>query len=152
MRSNTDELLAFIDVAVVAERLCEQMALSDEAMLDYLKARGCSIGGVTQGEKGMLWYDEGGTVSRLPACPFRAMKSSIRRAQATSSTAPISLPISRRRAPRFATISNGPARPRPIRSGISAMRRACRRLPTSTLSRRRPKQRLEPASSQSRRQ
>ncbi|MGO9005461.1 MAG: sugar kinase [Beijerinckiaceae bacterium] len=69
LRSNTDELLAFIDIAVVAERLCEQMALSDEAMLDYLKSRGCRIGGVTQGEKGMLWYDEGGTVSRLPALP-----------------------------------------------------------------------------------
>jgi sugar/nucleoside kinase (ribokinase family) len=69
LRSNTDELLAFIDVAIVAERLCEQMALSDEAMLDYLKSKGCRIGGVTQGEKGMLWYDENGTVGRLPALP-----------------------------------------------------------------------------------
>lgn len=69
LRANTQELLAFIDVAVVAERLCEQMNLSPEAMLDHLKSKGCRIGGVTQGEYGMLWYDESGTVSRLPALP-----------------------------------------------------------------------------------
>ena len=67
MRANTHELLAFIDVAVVAERLCEQMDLSPAAMLDYLKARGCRIGGVTLGERGMLWYDEEGTPRELPA-------------------------------------------------------------------------------------
>ncbi len=69
LRENTHDLLGFIDVAVVAERLCEQMNLSTEAMLDYLKSRGCKIAGVTEGERGMLWYDESGTVSRLPALP-----------------------------------------------------------------------------------
>jgi sugar/nucleoside kinase (ribokinase family) len=67
LRSNTDELLAFIDIAVVAERLCEQMDLSPAAMLDYLKSRGCRIGGVTLGERGMIWYDEEGTIRELPA-------------------------------------------------------------------------------------
>lgn len=67
LRDNTEELLELIDVAVVAERLCEQMNFSEEQMLDYLKAKGCRIGGVTNGERGMLWYDETGTVSRLPA-------------------------------------------------------------------------------------
>jgi sugar/nucleoside kinase (ribokinase family) len=38
-------------------------------MLDYLKERGCRIGGITQGEKGLLWYDETGTVQALPAYP-----------------------------------------------------------------------------------
>ncbi len=37
LRANTDALLAFIDVAVVAERMCEQMGLSPPQMLDYLK-------------------------------------------------------------------------------------------------------------------
>lgn len=69
LRSNTHELLQFIDVAIVAERLCEQMNLTAEGMLDYLKGRGCRIGGVTEGERGMLWYDETGAVSRLPALP-----------------------------------------------------------------------------------
>jgi len=67
LRSNTDELLNFVDVAVVAERLCEQMHLTEEQMLDYLKGKGCKIAGVTQGEKGMLWYDESGRVQRMPA-------------------------------------------------------------------------------------
>ena len=67
LRSNTDELLGFIDVAIVAERLCEQMDLEPEAMLDYLKSRGCRIGGVTLGERGLIWYDETGAVRMLPA-------------------------------------------------------------------------------------
>jgi sugar/nucleoside kinase (ribokinase family) len=62
LRSNTHELLAFIDVAVVAERLCEQMRLAPADMLDYLKGRGCRVGGVTLGERGLLWYDETGAV------------------------------------------------------------------------------------------
>lgn len=69
LRDNTEELLGFIDVAVVAERLCEQMSLSQEAMLAYLKSRGCRIGGVTSGEHGLLWYDETGAVHRMAALP-----------------------------------------------------------------------------------
>ncbi|HEY0330125.1 MAG TPA: sugar kinase [Rhodopseudomonas sp.] len=67
LRANTHELLEFIDVAIVAERLCEQMKLTPEAMLDYLKSRGCKIGGVTRGERGLLWFDETGSVRTLPA-------------------------------------------------------------------------------------
>jgi sulfofructose kinase len=67
LRTNTDELLGFIDVAIVAERLCEQMNLTPAAMLDYLQAKGCRIGGVTQGEKGLVWYDESGARQHLPA-------------------------------------------------------------------------------------
>ena len=67
LRSNTHELLAFIDVAVVAERLCEQMDLTPAGMLAYLKERGCRIGGVTLGHRGMLWYDEAGDEQHLPA-------------------------------------------------------------------------------------
>jgi sugar/nucleoside kinase (ribokinase family) len=72
LRSNTHELLEQIDVAIVAERLCEQMAMSPPAMLDYLKSRGCRIGGVTEGERGLLWYDETGEIGRLPALPLPA--------------------------------------------------------------------------------
>jgi sugar/nucleoside kinase (ribokinase family) len=70
IRSNTPELLELIDVAVVSERMCEQMALSPAAMLDHLKAKGCRIGGVTLGEKGLVWYDEAGTSRNLPALPI----------------------------------------------------------------------------------
>jgi sugar/nucleoside kinase (ribokinase family) len=67
LRSNTHELLEFIDVAIVAERLCEQMNLTPDEMLGYLKGRGCKIGGVTLGERGLVWYDETGTESVMPA-------------------------------------------------------------------------------------
>jgi sugar/nucleoside kinase (ribokinase family) len=67
LRSNTQELLEWIDVAIVAERLCEQMGLTPGEMLGYLKSRGCRIGGVTLGERGLLWYDEAGTEQVLPA-------------------------------------------------------------------------------------
>ena len=67
LRSNTHELLAFIDIAIVSERLCEQMGFEPAGMLDYLKTRGCSIGGVTLGERGLIWYDETGMVRSLSA-------------------------------------------------------------------------------------
>ena len=59
LRTNTHELLTHIDVAIVAERFCQQMDKTPAGMLDYLKARGCKIGGVTRGERGMLWYEIG---------------------------------------------------------------------------------------------
>ena len=67
LRSNTHELLAFIDVAIVAERLCQQMGHEPAVMLDYLKSRGCRIGGVTLGERGLMWYDDTGAVRTLAA-------------------------------------------------------------------------------------
>ena len=45
------------------------MRLTPYEMLDYLKARGSRIGGVTSGEKGLLWYDESGLVRLLTALP-----------------------------------------------------------------------------------
>jgi sugar/nucleoside kinase (ribokinase family) len=67
LRENTDMLLNFIDVAIVSERLCEQMKLSHDAMLDYLKTKGCRIGGVTTGERGLVWVDEKGEKRHMPA-------------------------------------------------------------------------------------
>jgi len=74
LRDNTHELLEFIDVAMVAERLCEQMDLPPRAMLDYLKSRGCRIGGVTLGERGLVWYDETGVVREVPALKVPAVR------------------------------------------------------------------------------
>lgn len=67
VRSNTDELLHSIDVAVVSERFCEQMNLAPYPVLDYLREKGCKIGAVTLGEKGLLWYDETGVNREMPA-------------------------------------------------------------------------------------
>jgi sugar/nucleoside kinase (ribokinase family) len=66
IRSNIYDLLAFIDVAVVAERLCQQMRLTPPEMLSYLKTRGCRIGGITLGEQGLIWYTRPGRFARSP--------------------------------------------------------------------------------------
>lgn len=67
LRDCTVELLEFIDVAVVAERLCEQMSLTPSAMLAYLHGRGCKAGAVTMGERGMVWMQEDGVERFMPA-------------------------------------------------------------------------------------
>jgi sugar/nucleoside kinase (ribokinase family) len=67
MRSNTLELLQFIDVAICSERLCAQLRLSPEGLCALLKEKGCRIGGVTLGAKGLLWYGEDGDIRMLPA-------------------------------------------------------------------------------------
>jgi sugar/nucleoside kinase (ribokinase family) len=54
-------------VAIVAERLCQQMGYEPPAMLDYLRNRGCRIGGVTLGERGLVWSDDTGIIRTLPA-------------------------------------------------------------------------------------
>lgn len=66
LRANTHDVLEFIDVAIVAERLCEQMRLTPGEMLEYLRARGCQVGGVTLGARGLLYY-EGNGAGRIMA-------------------------------------------------------------------------------------
>jgi sugar/nucleoside kinase (ribokinase family) len=70
VRSNTHELLEFIDVAIVAERFSEQMKFTTSETIEYLKSRGCRIGGVTLGERGFVWYDETGAVRTTKALPI----------------------------------------------------------------------------------
>lgn len=67
VRSNTPELLEFIDVAIVSERMCEQMSLDPRGMLNHLRSKGCRVGGVTLGEKGLIWYDGKSENLHLPA-------------------------------------------------------------------------------------
>ncbi|MEF3366259.1 sugar kinase [Methylocystis sp. 9N] len=67
LRPCIEEVTGYVDVAIVAEKLCEQMSLSELDMLGWLKSKGCRIGGVTSGDRGMLWYDETGEISRLPS-------------------------------------------------------------------------------------
>ncbi|WP_319773919.1 sugar kinase [Breoghania sp.] len=74
VRSNTDEVLRYIDVAIVSERFSEQLELDARQTLDYLKAHGCRIGGITMGERGLVWYDETGTVQVMPSLAVPADK------------------------------------------------------------------------------
>ncbi|MEM7694407.1 MAG: sugar kinase [Pseudomonadota bacterium] len=66
-RRTTDALLEFIDVAVVSERMCEQMQLNPLAMLDYLRSKGCKVGAVTLGERGLVWFEGKADSQTMPA-------------------------------------------------------------------------------------
>ena len=74
VRVNTMELLSYIDVAVVSERFCEQLAMSPLAVLELLKGKGCRVGAVTQGERGIVWYDEKGKSRTMPALAVPAQE------------------------------------------------------------------------------
>jgi sugar/nucleoside kinase (ribokinase family) len=68
LRENTDELIGFIDVVVASERLCAQLGhKTPESMLDYLRKKGCAVGAVTLGERGVVWFDQGSENKSLPA-------------------------------------------------------------------------------------
>ena len=88
LRTNTHELLAFIDIAIVAERLCEQMDKTPEQMLDYLKSRGCTVGGVTMGERGLAGSDEAAVDRTLTAFPV-SRDTLLAQCERTSSACPI---------------------------------------------------------------
>ncbi|WP_108661099.1 sugar kinase [Acuticoccus kandeliae] len=66
-RPGTDELLEHIDVAVISERMCEQMHLNPLAMLAYLRSKGCKVGAVTLGERGLVWFEDGKEAQTMPA-------------------------------------------------------------------------------------
>jgi sugar/nucleoside kinase (ribokinase family) len=67
VRSNTMELLAYVDVAVVSERFCQQLGMPNEQVIKLLRDKGCKVGGITQGERGMLWYEGSGPNRQLQA-------------------------------------------------------------------------------------
>lgn len=67
VRANTQELLEFIDVAICSERFCEQLHLSPAELCAMLKIKGVRVGGVTLGEKGLLWYEGDGEMRSLAA-------------------------------------------------------------------------------------
>ena len=67
MRPGLMDVFEFVDVAIVAMDLCRQMSLSLAEMLAFLKGRGCRIGGVTDGARGLVWYEDGGDAQLTPA-------------------------------------------------------------------------------------
>jgi len=67
VRANTMELLEFVDIAIVSERFCEQLERTAEETLKLLREKGCKVGGVTQGERGMLWYDGNAKARQMTA-------------------------------------------------------------------------------------
>ncbi len=67
VRNNTLELLQFVDVAIVSDRFCEQLGETPDDVLKLLRSKGCKVGGVTQGEKGLMWFEGATDVERHTA-------------------------------------------------------------------------------------
>ncbi|WP_068081794.1 sugar kinase [Polycladidibacter stylochi] len=67
VRENTEEVLNYIDVAVVSDLFCEQLGLGEEGTLQYLRDKGVKVGAITKGEYGVLWYENFGPTQHLPA-------------------------------------------------------------------------------------
>ncbi len=67
VRENTDELLGYIDAAVVSLRFCEQLDKTPGETLNYLRSKGCPVGAVTLGENGTVWYAGDSSDQVLPA-------------------------------------------------------------------------------------
>ncbi|MEK4034667.1 sugar kinase [Methylocystis sp. IM3] len=67
LRPRIEELMSFVDVAVVSKQLCSQMSFDELEMLAWLKSKGCRVGAVTVGEKGTFWYEGAGAPQHLPA-------------------------------------------------------------------------------------
>lgn len=70
VREGIDELLDHIDVAVMSEDFCRQKGLVDhryEAALEYLRSKGCTVGAVTCGERGVFYYEADGPIRHLKA-------------------------------------------------------------------------------------
>ncbi len=69
VRENTDELLKYIDVAVVSELFCDTWGLEPKAALEKLKTYGCRVGAVTMGADGVVFYSQDGEVQHVKALP-----------------------------------------------------------------------------------
>jgi sugar/nucleoside kinase (ribokinase family) len=67
VRANTEEVLHYTDVAVVAEAFCKEIKLTAPDTLKYLHDRGVKVAAVTEGERGLLWSEPDGHVQRLAA-------------------------------------------------------------------------------------
>ncbi|HXY59273.1 MAG TPA: PfkB family carbohydrate kinase [Methylocystis sp.] len=67
LRPGLLELIDFVDVAIVAMDLCRQMSLSIGEMLAFLRSKGCRLGGVTDGARGLVWYEDCGEAQAIPA-------------------------------------------------------------------------------------
>jgi sugar/nucleoside kinase (ribokinase family) len=67
VRDNTDELLEYIDVAVVSELFCEQLGKTPHDAMAYMASKGVKIAAVTLGSKGVVWREEDGEIFELPA-------------------------------------------------------------------------------------
>lgn len=68
LRSNTFELLKYIDVAVVSMRFCEQLEKTPEETIRWLQEEyNTPLAAVTMGELGMIYAENGGDIKKICA-------------------------------------------------------------------------------------
>ncbi|MEM6382376.1 MAG: PfkB family carbohydrate kinase [Pseudomonadota bacterium] len=72
VRKNTDELLRYIDVAVISEAFCDTWGLEPRDALEKLKTYGCRVGAVTMGSEGVVYYAQDGSIQHMNALPVPA--------------------------------------------------------------------------------
>lgn len=70
VRNNTEEILRYIDVAVVSALFCEQLGKSPGETLTFLHSLGCKVGAVTLGENGIIWFENDSPHRAMPAIPI----------------------------------------------------------------------------------
>lgn len=56
-RDNTDDLLEFVDVPMASEKYFLGKNCSVDELFAFFRRKGCKVGGVTFGEKGVYWYE-----------------------------------------------------------------------------------------------
>jgi hypothetical protein len=112
---------------VLHKRFCQQMYKRPKATLAYLKSRDCKIGGVTLGERGMLWYGGPQGCDLTGAFPFLRNESATQAALETFSRClHLFLPYPNpHRGGRIISVSRG--LPQRSRSNTSATRPDCPR-------------------------
>lgn len=66
VRDGIEEILDYIDIAVVSEDFATQMNLNFEDTIKYLHSKGVKVAAITMGDQGIM-YSEGDDIKTLPA-------------------------------------------------------------------------------------
>jgi sugar/nucleoside kinase (ribokinase family) len=75
IRPGTEELLEYIDVAVVSEQFCQDLKLAHKDALNYLHTKGCKVAAITRGIRGVIGLEDG-EFFKIPAMSEVTVKDS----------------------------------------------------------------------------
>jgi sugar/nucleoside kinase (ribokinase family) len=75
IRPGTQELLEYIDVAVVSEQFCQDLKLAHKDALNYLHTKGCKVAAITRGIRGVIGLEDG-EFFKIPAMSEVTVKDS----------------------------------------------------------------------------
>lgn len=75
IRPGTEELLEYIDIAVVSEQFCQDLKLAHKDALNYLHTKGCKVAAITRGIRGVIGLEDG-EFFKIPAMSEVTVKDS----------------------------------------------------------------------------